>query len=552
MLYQLYELQHAMLTPVRIQSELMRMVFQNPYNPLSYTQLGRTLSASAELTERMTRRFGRPEFGLHETTIGGKTVDITEEVIVEKPFCSLRHFKRKTKRNDPQVLIAAPMSGHYATLLRGTVEALLPHHDVYITDWEDARQVPKAKGTFSLDDYITYLREFLSLLGPDTHIIAVCQPAVPVLAAVSLMASEDDPNQPRSMTLMGGPIDTRVSKTEVTELAETRQLSWFEKSVVHHVPFHYPGAGRRVYPGFLQLGGFMSMNLDTHVGSHLKFFHHLVTGDGESSDKHRTFYNEYLSVMDIPADFYLQTVREVFQEHSLPRGTMKWNDPYTGKKVDVRPQDIKKTALLTIEGELDDISARGQTTAAHELCYSLPQRKQYHHFQLQCGHYGIFNGRRWKSQIMPRIRHFIRNMDDNKSPIPAEDLKETPDIAPERFDHDKHGIVAIRRWLKEHQPESYKDTKRPMPKVIPQKPKEHKATRATVKKLIPPQAVPMPEENEAAPKKATKKKTSEPKKKTTATKTKKTETKTSAKKPKTTKSTTKKTKSSGNKTKSNV
>ncbi|MGH1455260.1 MAG: polyhydroxyalkanoate depolymerase [Alphaproteobacteria bacterium] len=532
MLYNLHELKHALMTPIRLQAELTRTVFQNPFNPLSYTKLGRTISASAEMTERMTRRFGRPEFGLHETKIGGKPVKITEDIVVEKPFGSLLHFKRNVKRKDPQVLIAAPMSGHYATLLRGTVEALLPHHDVYITDWEDARQVPTSEGTFDFDDYVTYLREFLSLLGPDTHLIAVCQPAVPVLAAVSLMASENDPNQPLSMTLMGGPIDTRVSKTEVTELAETRPIKWFEKSVIHHVPFHYPGSGRKVYPGFLQLSGFMSMNLDTHVGSHMKFFHHLVSGDGESSERHRKFYNEYLAVMDIPAEFYLQTVAEVFQKHSLPRGTMKWRDTYTGKLVDVRPQDINKTALLTIEGELDDISARGQTTAAHELCHSLPQRKQFHHFQLECGHYGIFNGRRWKEQIMPRIRHFIRDMDAKDiSPIPEEDLKKIPNIAPERFDHDKHGIIAIRRWLKEHQPDNYKNTARPTPKITPKKPT---TPTSVTKKLVPPTSppaqLPLLTEEEVTSKKvinkkktATKtktatKKTSPTKKKATATK----------------------------------
>lgn len=474
MLYHLHELHYSLTAPIRFQAELTRALFQNPYNPVSYTQLGRTVAATAEMIERMTRRFGRPSFGLHETKIGGKTVKIEEEVVAEKPFCSLLHFKRNVKRKDPQVLIAAPMSGHYATLLRGTVEALLPHHDVYITDWEDARQVPISKGKFNFDDYVTYLREFMSLLGPDTHIIAVCQPAVPVLAAVSLMATEKDPNQPLSMTLMGGPVDTRVSKTEVTELAEERPLRWFEDTVVHNVPAQYPGVGRRVYPGFLQLSGFMSMNLDTHVGSHMKFFHHLVSGDGESSEKHRTFYNEYLSVMDIPAEFYLQTVSEVFQKHSLPRGTMKWRDPFTDKLVDVRPQDIEHTALLTIEGELDDISARGQTTAAHEICHTLPQRKQFHHFQLQCGHYGIFNGRRWREQIMPRIRNFIRRLDKNVDPIPESDLKKIPDMAPERFDHDKHGIVAIRRWLKEHQPESYKDGKYP------------KSSALQAKKLVPP------------------------------------------------------------------
>lgn len=457
MLYHLYDMQHALLTPLRIQSELARTVFQSPWNPLAYTQLGRTLSAGAEVVERMTRRFGRPEFGLHETRIDGKRVEVVEKIIAEKPFCRLLNFHRRTKRNDPKVLLVAPMSGHYATLLRGTVEALLPHHNVFITDWEDSRQVPLKAGNFNLDTYITYLREFLSLLGPDAHMIAVCQPAVPTLAAASLMASENDPNQPLTMTLMGGPIETRVSKTTVTELAETRPLSWFEKSVIHEVPAYYPGAFRKVYPGFLQLTGFMSMNLDRHVGSHLKFYQHLVTGDGESAEAHRKFYNEYLSVMDIPAEFYLQTVETVFQRHLLPRGLMKWRDPLTEQLVDVRPQDIEHTALLTIEGELDDISARGQTTASHELCYALPQHKQYHHFQLDCGHYGIFNGRRWREQIMPRIRHFIRQFDPGKDEIPKKDLEGVPDLAPERYNRDKHGIVAIRRWLRENRMENYKE-----------------------------------------------------------------------------------------------
>jgi poly(3-hydroxybutyrate) depolymerase len=460
MLYHLYELQHAMFTPLRWQAELTRTVFQNPLNPWSYTPAGRTVGASAEMIERATMRFERPSFGLNETKIGGKSVKVEDVTVVSKPFCNLRRFKRNTKRKDPQVLIVAPISGHFSTLLRGTVEALLPHHDVYITDWEDARMVPVKAGRFNLDDCITYLREFMSLLGPETHIIAVCQPAVPVLAAVSLMASDNDPNQPLTMTLMGGPIDTRVSKTAVTELAETRELSWFEKSVVFDVPFYHPGAHRRVYPGFLQLSGFMSMNMDRHVGSYMKFYHHLVAGDGSSAEAHRKFYNEYLSVMDIPAEFYLQTVETVFQRHLLPRYKMKWRDPYTDKLMDVRPQDIKHTALLTIEGELDDISARGQTTAAHELCYNLPQKKQFHHFQHQTGHYGIFNGRKWREQVMPRIRNLIRQFDPDKDPIPPYDLNIVDDLPPEQFDHDKHGIIAIRRWLQEHQPENTKE-KRP-------------------------------------------------------------------------------------------
>ncbi len=462
MLYHLYELQHAIMTPVRLQAELMRNAFQNPWNPLAYTQLGRNMSASAEMIERTTRRFGRPEFGLATTTINEKEVGVVETIIVEKPFCRLVNFTRDIKRNDPTVLVVAPMSGHYATLLRGTVEALLPHHNVFITDWEDTRQVAKSDGEFNLDTYITYLREFLSLLGPDTHVIAVCQPAVPVLAAASVMASDNDPNQPATMTLMGGPIDTRVSKTTVTELAETRPLKWFEQAAIHEVPFYYPGAHRRVYPGFLQLGGFMSMNLDKHVGSHMKFFSHLIQGDGSSAETHRKFYNEYLSVMDIPAEFYLQTVETVFQRHLLPRGMMKWRDPIDGKLYDVRPQDIKRTALLTVEGELDDISARGQTTAAHELCYSLPQAKQYHHFQLGCGHYGIFNGRRWREEIMPRIRAFIRDADKNnglsRDSVPKKDLGKEGNPMPERYNRDEHGIAAVRRWIRENRAESFRET----------------------------------------------------------------------------------------------
>lgn len=463
MLYNLYEFQQAMMAPLRFQAELAQNILRNPWNPLSYTQIGRFMSASAEMVERTTRKFGRPVFGLDHTEINGKKINVEENIILEKPFCKLLNFKRNIKRNDPKVLIAAPMSGHYATLLRGTVEALLPHHNVFITDWQDARQIPQKDGSFNLDDYISYLIEFMELLGPDVHVIAVCQPAVPVLAAVSIMATTENPNQPLSMTLMGGPIDTRVSKTEVTELAETKPLEWFEKAAVHTVPFNHPGAFRKVYPGFLQLGGFMSMNLDRHVGSFMQFYQHLIDGDGESAEAHRKFYDEYLAVMDIPAEFYLQTVETVFQTHALPRYQMKWRDPLSDKLIDVRPQDIKHTALLTIEGEKDDISARGQTTAAHELCYCLPQRKQYHHFQLDCGHYGIFNGRKWREEIMPRIRHFMRDFDSEKDQIPAKDLVDSPDLAPVRFNRDKHGIVAIRRWLKEERPQSYKAAAAPSP-----------------------------------------------------------------------------------------
>jgi len=447
MLYHLYELQQALLTPARLTAEMTQAMCRHPWNPLSHSQAGRTIAASAEMFERMTRKFGKPEFHLDHTTIDGHKIAVTEETIVEKPFCSLLHFKRHTKRKDPRVLIVAPMSGHFATLLRGTVQALLPHHDVYITDWQDARLVSAKDGRFNLDNYITYLREFLSLLGPDTHVIAVCQPAVPVFATVCLMESENDPNCPMTMTLMGGPIDTRISKTKVTELAEARPLSWFEKNAVYDVPLYYPGAGRKVYPGFLQLSGFMSMNLDRHVGSHMQFYHHLVSGDGDSAETHRKFYNEYLSVMDIAGDFYLQTVDTVFQRHLLPKGLMKWRDNLSDVLHDVKPQDIQRTAMLTVEGELDDISAHGQTTAAHDLCTNLPANRQFHHFQMECGHYGIFNGRRWREQIMPRIRSFIREFDRKTDPIPKKDLERSPNMMPNQWDKSIHSVDAVRKRL---------------------------------------------------------------------------------------------------------
>lgn len=454
MLYHFYDLQHALMTPARLAAEMTRAIYANPANPLSFTKMGRTIAAGAEVFERATRKFGEPDFGLHETSINGEKVAVTEKVILEKPFCSLVNFQRASRRDDPKVLLVAPMSGHFATLLRGTIEALLPHHDMYVTDWNDSRQVPLAEGKFDLDDYIAYLREFLTLLGPDTHVIAVCQPAVPVYATIALMEADNDPNCPLSMTLMGGPIDTRVSKTAVTKLAEERPLSWFEQTVVTDVPFYYPGAHRKVYPGFVQLSGFMSMNLDRHVGSTVKFFGHLVQGDGVDAEAHRKFYNEYLAVMDITAEFYLQTVETVFQKQLLPKGEMVWKDPFTGQKHKVNPAAIKRTAILTIEGELDDISAHGQTTAAHEISVNLPAEKQFHHFQENVGHYGIFNGRTWRGQIMPRIRNFIRSQDPGRTPVPEKDLITVPDLAPTMYDHDVHGIEAV---LKRQKKKEQKD-----------------------------------------------------------------------------------------------
>ena len=428
MFYQMHDIAQAGMMPARHMAHVTKLMATQPL--FENNPYWRLIGASAEMFERATRRFGKPEFGLDSTIINGKTVAVHEETVLEKPFCTLTRFVRDTNRNDPKVLIVAPLSGHFATLLRGTVEALLPHHDVYITEWIDARLVPISDGRFNLDDYIAYCIEFMRHLAPDLHVMAVCQPAVPVFAAVSLMAGLKDKQQPASMTLMGGPIDPRVSKTAVTELAEQRPLSWFENTVIAQVPLWYPGATRHVYPGFIQLSGFMSMNLDRHVGSHMQFFQHLIEGDGDSAESHRFFYNEYMAVMDLPAEFYLQTVEYVFQRHSLPLGEMKWRNPKTGHLVSVDPGKIRQTALLTVEGELDDISALGQTEAAHGLACNLSKDKKFHHCHPNVGHYGIFNGSRWRTQIMPRIRHFIRRHGEGYSPLPAADLKTVPNLKP--------------------------------------------------------------------------------------------------------------------------
>jgi poly(3-hydroxybutyrate) depolymerase len=407
MLYHLYDWQHAILSPSRVFAETLQHVFSHPLLPISYTRLGRAIAAGSEIYERSTRRYKKPEFGLHHTTIDGAAVAVDIETVAQRPFCNLLHFVRDTKRKDPKVLLVAPLSGHYATLLRGTVQGLLPQHDVYITDWNNACEVPAEKGPFDLDDYIDYVIAFLRQLGPDVHVIAVCQPSVPVLAAVSIMAAENDPCAPRSMTLMGGPIDTRVNPTQVNKLAAMRSIEWFEHTVITNVPATYPGFMRRVYPGFLQLTGFMTMNLDRHFGSTVRHFQHLVRGDGDSASGHRRFYDEYLSVMDLTAEFYLQTVKTAFQDHALPLGTMTSR----GRKVD--PRAIRKTALMTVEGELDDISGVGQTFAAHGLCASLPPSRRKHHLQKQVGHFGIFNGKKWRGEILPQVTAFIR---ENQGP----------------------------------------------------------------------------------------------------------------------------------------
>ncbi len=408
MLYHLYELQRAALSPIHAIAEATRFTLQNPLMPAAYTGLGRTIAAGAELVERTTRSYHKPSFNLKTTVVDGKEVAVEEEILGEKPFCRLVHFARDVPANrppDPQILVVAPLSGHYASLLRGTVEALLPEHDVFITDWKNARMVPLSDGDFGLDDYIDYLIDFMRGLGPETNVVAVCQPAVPVLCAVALMAAADDPAQPRSMALMGGPIDVRRAPTSVTEFGKKHSLAWFRRNVITTVPPTYPGAFRRVYPGFLQLAGFMTMNIGNHLKEHMGLFRNLVWGDGDGAERHRKFYDEYLAAMDIPGRFYLDTVEHVFQKASLAKGQLM----IRGHLVD--PSQIKRTALFTIEGEFDDISAPGQTKAAHDLCSSLPEHMREHHLQEGVGHYGIFNGRKWREIIMPKVRNFIRNFD---------------------------------------------------------------------------------------------------------------------------------------------
>ena len=371
--YQLYEMAHAALAPARAVSDATHFVFRNPWNPLSNTLLGKNISAGAELFERMTRRYGKPTFGLDEIQVDGVAYPVLEDIVWTRPFCNLLHFVRPEFANgadQPKLLIIAPMSGHYATLLRGTVEAFLPHFDVYITDWADARMVPLAVGSFDLDDYIDYLREILAHLGPGVHTIGVCQPSVPLLAAAALMEAGGDRNAPASMTLMGGPVDTRRSPTEVNKLAEKRGVEWFRRNCLHTVPFPYLGFGREVYPGFLQLSGFMAMNLNRHVSAHFDMFNHLVSGDGDSAEKHREFYDEYLAVMDLTAEYYMQTVETVFVRHALPKGEMT----HRGQLVDLTA--IRNAGLLTVEGEKDDISGVGQTYAANELCVNIPRDKK--------------------------------------------------------------------------------------------------------------------------------------------------------------------------------
>lgn len=402
MLYHVYEMQRAGLAPLRMMATGTLSLLDNPLNPLRPTPAGRLAAAALDSFEHSTRRFGKPAFGHSQTRINDHDVDVIEEIVSTNVWCDLKRFHRLAHRpNDPKVLFVAPMSGHYATLLRGTVREFLPDHDVYITDWRDARDVPVMAEDFGMDDYIDYVMHFLRLLGPETHVIAVCQPSVPALAAVALLNEHEPAVAPRSMTLIGGPVDTREGPTAVNDFAKRHDIDWFRRNVIHRVPFGYAGFMRRVYPGFLQLAGFMAMNLDRHVEAHWQMFQHLVEGDGEPLAAKRRFYEEYRSVMDLSAEFYLETIEAVFLEHRLPRGLFT----HRGHRVD--PAAVERTALLTIEGERDDISGLGQTKAAHKLMTHLPDHMREHREQPGVGHYGLFNGQRFRTGIAPMIKSFI-------------------------------------------------------------------------------------------------------------------------------------------------
>lgn len=402
-LYQLYEIHRATVAPINQIAKWSKDWFANPTNSLC-NPFATRYGAGFELLERITRQYTKPRFGIREVMVNGKAVKVERHIVMNEPFCHLQHFSLPELKRDnaPKILVVAPMSGHHATLLRGTVEALIPHAEVFVTDWIDAKQVSLLQGEFSLDDYIDYVKKCIRHVGKDTHVLAVCQPAVPVLVATALMAEDGDEFTPKSMTLMGGPIDTRIGVTKVNELAQQKTLEWFQRNVITRVPFNHVGFMRRVYPGFLQLGGFMTMNLDRHIGEHVKLFEYLVDGDGDSAEAHRKFYDEYLSVSDITAEFYLMTIDKVFQRHLLPKGKFD----YRGRIVN--PKAITKTALLCVEGERDDISGVGQTKSAIDLCENIPENKKRYHLQKATGHYGIFNGRKYREQILPIIMQHIK------------------------------------------------------------------------------------------------------------------------------------------------
>jgi poly(3-hydroxybutyrate) depolymerase len=408
MLYQFYETQRALMAPFAEFASASSKLYSHPLSPFTHTPMAQRVAAGYDLLHRLAKEYEKPRFDITGASVGGIEVAVQEQVAIEKPFCRLLRFKRFT--DDPKalermkqqatVLVVAPLSGHHSTLLRDTVMSLLQDHKVYVTDWTDARMVPTSAGPFHLNDYVKYVQEFIRYIGPSVNVISVCQPTVPVLAAVSLMASAGEPTPP-ALIMMGGPIDARKSPTAVNNLAMNKSYEWFENNVIYRVPLNYPGANRRVYPGFLQHSGFVAMNPDRHLSSHYDYFLDLVRGDEESVEQHRRFYDEYNAVLDMPAEYYLDTIKTVFQDFALVNGTWEVDGEL------VRPQDITTSALLTIEGELDDISGAGQTRAAHDLCTGVPKERQFHYDVAGAGHYGIFSGRRWREKVYPEVRAFI-------------------------------------------------------------------------------------------------------------------------------------------------
>ncbi|MDR7115184.1 polyhydroxyalkanoate depolymerase [Caulobacter sp. BE254] len=415
MLYALHEASFYASTPLRLAARAARDFWGSPLNPAAESDLGRRIHAGADLVSNVTRRYGKPDWRIDTVKVGQVDVRVRPTVVWESPWARLIQFDRDMSDMrragkfslDPAVLIVAPLSGHYATLLRGTVEAFLPDHAVFIVDWVNAREVSVLEGRFDFHDYIDHIRQMLTALGPRPNVVAVCQPGPPVLAAAALMAEDGDPSRPASMTFMGSPIDARLSPTVTNQLAEEKPFTWFQSNMIYTVPPPYPGMGRRVYPGFVQLASFMSMNAEKHQQAHQRYFQDLVKGDGDSADKHLEFYDEYLSVLDLTEEFYLQTIDIVFQQHLLPKGELT----HRGRLVN--PQAITDIGLMTVEGENDDISGVGQTQAAHGLCSSLPEALKEDYVQPDVGHYGVFNGRRFREEIYPRVRDFILKSDPN-------------------------------------------------------------------------------------------------------------------------------------------
>ena len=422
MLYQIYETQRALMAPFSEFASASAKLYDHPLSPFAHAPMAQRVSAGFDLLHRLAKEYEKPPFDITSANVEGVTIAVQEQVALSKPFCRLLRFKRFTDnpkaldsmKGQPTVLVVAPLSGHHSTLLRDTVKSLLHDHKVFITDWTDARMVPLDAGPFHLDDYVEYVQEFIRHCGPQVHVISVCQPTVPVLAAVSLMASRGE-KTPLTMTMMGGPIDARKSPTAVNNLATNKSHNWFETNVIFRVPQNFPGAGRSVYPGFLQHTGFVAMNPDRHMSSHYDYFLDLIRGDDDSADSHRQFYDEYNAVLDMPAEYYLDTIKTVFQDFALVNGT------WTVKGELVRPQDIRTTALLTVEGELDDISGAGQTKAAHDLCTGVPRDRAFHYDAEGAGHYGIFSGRRWRDKVYPEVRAFITKFGQaNSRPVVAQ------------------------------------------------------------------------------------------------------------------------------------